>query len=227
MGQCLLQHNKVWRSWFGSISEYGSRRTLNHKIHIQFGSGSKTIFCVTCVKKTCTKLLMSEFMSMRSPLEAQNGIIRLFFILHLCAQFNAFNGMHLTQIWDKERCSCRCRAEEWKECNTGFSYDGVYTCQCLPGTLSTRVGNSIIGYSIESLIFCDKKIDWILKKIELLQSIFFKDRRDQFAHGLSFLKIEGIDLLTVNIFKRSRGSIRTILIFVKDRGDRFTHGRSF
>ena len=170
---------------------------------------------------------MSEFMSMRSPLEAQNGIIRLFFILHLCAQFNAFNGMHLTQIWDKERCSCRCRAEEWKECNTGFSYDGVYTCQCLPGTLSTRVGNSIIGYSIESLIFCDKKIDWILKKIELLQSIFFKDRRDRFAHGRSFLKIEGIDSLTVDLFKRSRGSIRSISIFCKDRGDRFTHGQSF
>jgi len=37
------------------------------------------------------------------------------------------------KIWDTERCSCRCRPEEWKECNTGFVYDGIFTCQCLPG----------------------------------------------------------------------------------------------
>jgi len=35
--------------------------------------------------------------------------------------------------WDENTCSCRCRPEEWKECSTGFSYDGVYSCQCLPG----------------------------------------------------------------------------------------------
>lgn len=37
------------------------------------------------------------------------------------------------KIWDSERCQCQCRPEEWKECSTGFSYDGVYSCQCLPG----------------------------------------------------------------------------------------------
>jgi len=37
------------------------------------------------------------------------------------------------KIWDEESCSCRCRPEEWKRCNTGYEYDGTYTCQCLPG----------------------------------------------------------------------------------------------
>merc|ERR1719369_2717252 len=37
------------------------------------------------------------------------------------------------KIWDSERCQCQCRPEEWKECSTGFTYDGVYSCQCLPG----------------------------------------------------------------------------------------------
>jgi len=37
------------------------------------------------------------------------------------------------KVWDGERCQCQCRPEEWKECSTGFSYDGVYSCQCLPG----------------------------------------------------------------------------------------------
>ena len=36
-------------------------------------------------------------------------------------------------MWDPDRCQCQCRPEEWKECSTGFSYDGVYSCQCLPG----------------------------------------------------------------------------------------------
>ncbi|XP_023349799.1 uncharacterized protein LOC111718439 isoform X2 [Eurytemora carolleeae] len=63
------------------------------------------------------------------------------------------------KIWDGERCLCRCRPEEWKECNTGFSYDGVYTCQCLPGpplsassgivvTLSVLVVVLLVGVSL-------------------------------------------------------------------------------
>ena len=32
-----------------------------------------------------------------------------------------------------------------------------------------RVGNSIIGFSIESIVFCDRKIDWIVRKIESLE----------------------------------------------------------
>lgn len=37
------------------------------------------------------------------------------------------------KMWDEDKCQCQCRPEEWKECSTGFSYDGVYSCQCLPG----------------------------------------------------------------------------------------------
>jgi len=36
------------------------------------------------------------------------------------------------KMWDPDLCQCRCRPEEWKECSTGFNYDGVYSCQCLP-----------------------------------------------------------------------------------------------
>ena len=36
------------------------------------------------------------------------------------------------QLWDPDSCECRCRPEEWKECQTGYTYDGVYSCQCLP-----------------------------------------------------------------------------------------------
>ena len=44
---------------------------------------------------------------------------------------------------------------------------------------------------------------------------------------LIFLKDQQEHLITVNIFKRSRGSIRTILIFVKDRGELELGIRSF
>ena len=41
-------------------------------------------------------------------------------------------------------------------------------------------------FSIESIVFCDQKIDSILKKIESIPSIFFKDRRDRFDNGQFF-----------------------------------------
>ena len=36
-------------------------------------------------------------------------------------------------MWDDVNCQCRCRPEEERPCGTGFSYDGVFTCSCLPG----------------------------------------------------------------------------------------------
>ena len=36
------------------------------------------------------------------------------------------------QMWDPESCECRCRPEEIKDCMTGYKYDGVFSCQCLP-----------------------------------------------------------------------------------------------
>ena len=42
---------------------------------------------------------------------------------------------------------------------------------------------SIIGFSIESIVFCNRKIDSIVKKIKSVPSIFLKDRQDRFTHG--------------------------------------------
>ena len=70
-----------------------------------------------------------------------------------------------------------------------------------------KVGNLIICFLIESIVFCDRVIDSIVKKNKLLLSIFFKDWPDRLAHGQSFLKIDGIDSLTVVLFKRSRRAI--------------------
>ena len=68
----------------------------------------------------------------------------------------------------------------------------------------SRVGNSIIGFSSESLVcFCvikRGKEHSLVKKSESLSSLFFKVKQDRFAHGCSF-------------FKKQQ--------------DRFTHGRSF
>ena len=35
-------------------------------------------------------------------------------------------------MWDQDFCKCRCRPEFEKECMTGYQYDGVYSCKCLP-----------------------------------------------------------------------------------------------
>ena len=68
----------------------------------------------------------------------------------------------------------------------------------------SRVGNSIIGFSRESLVcfFVIKrgKEHSLVKKSQSLLSLFFKVKQDRFAHGRSF-------------FKKQQ--------------DQFTHGRSF
>ena len=43
------------------------------------------------------------------------------------------------QLWDPDLCQCRCRPEEEQVCQTGYTYDGVYTCQCLPVTTCNHV----------------------------------------------------------------------------------------
>ena len=58
-----------------------------------------------------------------------------------------------------------------------------------------RFGNFIIGFSIETIVFCDRKI---VKKIKSLPSILKKDRRDRFTHGRSFEKIDGRSFEKVN-----------------------------
>ena len=69
----------------------------------------------------------------------------------------------------------------------------------------SRVRNSRIGFSIESLVCCDRKIDSLMRAIQS-QSIFLKDRRERIDHGRSFLKIEKservkIEFPTLYIFK--------------------------
>ena len=89
------------------------------------------------------------------------------------------------------------------------------------------IGNLIIRFSMESIIFCDRKINLIVIKIESIPSIYFKDQRDQFAHSQYFLKIFGIDLLTVDLFKRSTRVIQLPSIFLKDRREGFDYCWSF
>ena len=50
----------------------------------------------------------------------------------------------------------------------------------LPTGTMIRVGN-LIG----SIIFCDQKINSIMKQIDLLTIDLFKDQRDQYAHSWS------------------------------------------
>ena len=47
--------------------------------------------------------------------------------------------MFILQLWDPDLCQCRCRPEEEQVCQTGYTYDGVYTCQCLPVTTCNHV----------------------------------------------------------------------------------------
>ena len=53
--------------------------------------------------------------------------------------------------------------------------------------IQTRVGNSLIGFLSKSLIFCEQRSDSLVKKSELLQSLFCKDRRERFT-PVSLLK---------------------------------------
>jgi len=48
------------------------------------------------------------------------------------------------KIWDENSCTCRCRQDQWKKCNTGYEYDGIYTCQCLPGQVINRASLGLI-----------------------------------------------------------------------------------
>ena len=61
---------------------------------------------------------------------------------------------------------------------------GAEESKCTPWS---RVGNSIIDFLMESIVFCDWKINSIMKKIESLQSIFFKDQQDWLALFALFL----------------------------------------
>ena len=70
-------------------------------------------------------------------------------------------------------------------------------------------------------------IDSIVKKIEFLPSIFFKDRQDRFDYGRSFQNIDESDLIMVNLFlraKRSNDRISNPANWYYDQGWEFDHG---
>ena len=75
--------------------------------------------------------------------------------------------------------------------------------------------------------FLCQKIESLPSLFALCSLIFCKDQRNRFTHDRSFLKIYGIDLITVDLFQRSKGSIRSRSIFFKDRRNQFDHWRSF
>ena len=79
-------------------------------------------------------------------------------------------------------------------------------------TLLVEKGENLrqICFLSESLVFCSN----------LLQSRANRSRR-------CFLKIDGIDSLKVDLFKRSTRAIRSWSIFLKDQRERFDHGQSF
>ena len=82
----------------------------------------------------------------------------------------------------------------------------------------TRIGNSIVGFLIQLLVFCDQKIDLIVKKIESRPMILLKDRRDLFAHGRSLYtgSIRSWSIRSTRV-NRSRWSLKKI----KDRREQF------
>ena len=69
-------------------------------------------------------------------------------------------------------------------------------------TYTVRVGNSIIGFSRESLVFFIEKAkeQFAREKERIAPVAHFKDRLDRFAHGRSFLKSNKSESLTVALF---------------------------
>jgi len=45
-----------------------------------------------------------------------------------------------TKYWDDENCQCLCLQSQWKECSTGYVYDPIDTCDCLPRSASRQMG---------------------------------------------------------------------------------------
>ena len=61
----------------------------------------------------------------------------------------------------------------------------------------TRVGNSLIGFLSDSLIFCEQKSDSLMKKSESPLSLFCHEQPERIPHGRSFVKSDRSESLTV------------------------------
>ena len=58
----------------------------------------------------------------------------------------------------------------------------------LKPTVDSRVGNSLIGFSSDSLVFCVQMNDLLVKKSEALPSLFCHERPERIAPGRFFVK---------------------------------------
>ena len=86
--------------------------------------------------------------------------------------------------------------------NKGMQCSQIYVfftrlCIVLLMWVCNRVGNLLIGFSSNSLVFCEQKSNSLFKKRELLLSLFCKERRERIAHGCSFVMSDLSKSLTV------------------------------
>ena len=58
--------------------------------------------------------------------------------------------------------------------------------------IDSRIMNSLIGFSSDSLVFCERKSDLLVKKSESLPPIFCNERPEQIALGRSFLNSKSL-----------------------------------
>ena len=68
-----------------------------------------------------------------------------------------------------------------------------------------RVGNSLISFSSDSLVFCERKSDSLMKKRASLPSLFCHEQPERIAHSRSFVKSDRSESLK-SLFKKERMS---------------------
>ena len=90
----------------------------------------------------------------------------------------------------------------------------IYTVlpHCLPAAvypfntgLSGMVGNLLIGFSSDLLVFCERKSDSLVKKNKSIQSLFCHERPEWITHSRSFVKSHGSKMLK-SLLKKERMS---------------------
>ena len=63
------------------------------------------------------------------------------------------------------------------------------------------VGNSLIGFSSDSLVFCEPKSYSLVKKSESLPSLICHEQPERIVHGCSFVKSDGSESFK-SLFKK-------------------------
>ena len=86
-----------------------------------------------------------------------------------------------------------------------------------PQWVRIRVGNSLIGFLSDSMVFCEPKSNLHVKMSKLLLLLFFHERPEWITHCRSFVKSNGSKWLTVALLFRSTWVIRSRSLFKKER----------